>query len=92
MKNEAGMTICGMTKADRKRVADYIARLRKDADEFSASSDSYARHCGMAATQAENAIRHVLALLGWKVKEGTFADGSYGFELVPRLMGKMTEV
>ena len=89
MKNEAGFTICNLTKKDCAKVAGYLMKLRKKGEECEKDESEYVRRYASAYTGQEQAVRHVLAMLGWKVKEGTKGDGSWAMELIPRSMGKM---
>lgn len=89
MKNEAGFAICNLTRKDRKKIAEYLMQIRKNREECEKDESEYIRRYASVHVAEENAVRHVLAMQGWKVKEGTKADGTWAMELVPRSMGKM---
>ena len=86
MKNEAGYSVCSLTRADRKALEQMLADLTKGSDEADiALSENYNGDTRSTAAYVRgqlDAFGKIMVNLGWKVRDG---------KLVMRMQGRMYE-
>lgn len=86
MKNEAGYSVCPLTRADRKALEQILANLTKGSDEADiALAEAYngdTRSTAAFIRGELQAFSTIMANLGWKVRNG---------QLVMRMQGKTYE-
>lgn len=86
MKNEAGYSVCSLTRADRKTLEQMLTDLTKESEEADiALSENYNGDTRSTAAYVRGqlcAFGNIMANLGWKVRDG---------KLVMRMQGRMYE-